>query len=137
LSCRSTCSWHGHLARAYPHGRDARATKQDAESSYISLGVRGGIRVAPIRVLLAAAEVVGFAKTGGLADVAGSLPRALARLGHQVAVVMPLYRGVRHGKVPLDRTEAVLSVPIGTQTLACRLYRATLPGSDVPLFFPE
>jgi starch synthase len=88
-------------------------------------------------VLLAASEVVGFAKTGGLADVAGSLPRALARLGHQVAVVMPLYRGVRLGKVPLDRTEAVLSVPIGTQTLACRLYRATLPGSQVPIFFVE
>jgi starch synthase len=93
--------------------------------------------VAPVRVLLAASEVVGFAKTGGLADVAGSLPRALARLGHQVAVVMPLYRGVRFGKVPIDRTDAVLSVPIGTQTLACRLYRSTLPGSDVPVYLVE
>jgi starch synthase len=93
--------------------------------------------VEPVRVLLAASEVVGFAKTGGLADVAGSLPRALARLGHRVAVVMPLYRAVRFGKIPFQRTDAVLSVPIGTQTLACRLFRATLPGSDVPVFLVE
>src|SRR5205085_5903680 len=46
-------------------------------------------RMAPLRVLLTASEVVGFAKTGGLADVAGALPRALAKRGHQVAVVMP------------------------------------------------
>ena len=46
----------------------------------------------PLRVLMVASEVVGFAKTGGLADVCGSLPQALARRGHQVAVLMPLYR---------------------------------------------
>ena len=42
-----------------------------------------------MRVLLAASEVVGFAKTGGLADVAGALPRALARLGVDWQVVLP------------------------------------------------
>ena len=45
-----------------------------------------------MRVILVASEVVGFAKTGGLADVAGSLPRALAARGHDVAVVMPYYQ---------------------------------------------
>lgn len=90
-----------------------------------------------MKILLAASEVVGFAKTGGLADVAGSLPRALARHGHQIAVIMPLYRAVRTGRVPIERTDGVLSVPIGSQILACRLYRATLPQSDVPIFFVE
>jgi len=42
-------------------------------------------------VLFPAAEVVPFSKTGGLADVAGALPRALARLGHEVLVVTPWY----------------------------------------------
>jgi starch synthase len=46
-----------------------------------------------MRVLMVASEVSPHAKTGGLADVAGALPRALARLGHQVDVVTPLYRG--------------------------------------------
>ena len=35
-----------------------------------------------------------FAKTGGLAEVAGALPDALARLGHTVTLVIPRYRGV-------------------------------------------
>jgi len=46
-----------------------------------------------MRVLMVASEVSPHAKTGGLADVTGALPRALARLGHQVDVVTPAYRG--------------------------------------------
>jgi glycogen synthase len=44
-----------------------------------------------LNILLAASEVVPYAKTGGLADVAGALPKALVRLGHRVRVVMPRY----------------------------------------------
>lgn len=45
-----------------------------------------------MNILLAASEVVPYAKTGGLADVAGALPKALSRLGHKVRVVMPRYK---------------------------------------------
>lgn len=45
-----------------------------------------------MNILLAATEVVPYAKTGGLADVAGALPKALTRLGHNVRVVMPRYK---------------------------------------------
>lgn len=45
-----------------------------------------------MNILLAASEVVPYAKTGGLADVAGALPKALARLGHKVSIVMPRYK---------------------------------------------
>src|SRR5215211_7893128 len=75
-------------------------------------------------VLVAASEVVGFAKTGGLADVCGYLPLALARRGHPVAVVMPLYRSVRHGKVPIQPTEHILGVPLGRTILPARLWRS-------------
>jgi starch synthase len=50
-----------------------------------------------MRVLMVASEAVPFAKTGGLADVIGALPRALAALGHDVDVIMPRYRGIEAG----------------------------------------
>jgi starch synthase len=55
-----------------------------------------------MRILMVASEVLPFAKTGGLADVLGALPRALARLGHHVDLVMPRYRGVPQGEVISD-----------------------------------
>ena len=48
-----------------------------------------------MKILYAASEAVPFCKTGGLADVAGSLPAALAAQGADVAVVLPLYQKVR------------------------------------------
>jgi len=47
-----------------------------------------------MKILFAASEAVPFCKTGGLADVAGSLPQALAQAGNEVSVVLPLYRSV-------------------------------------------
>src|SRR6266566_1853894 len=46
----------------------------------------------PMHIAFAASECVPFSKTGGLADVVGALPRALAALGHQVSVYVPRYR---------------------------------------------
>jgi starch synthase len=94
-------------------------------------------RTQTFKILLAASEVVGFAKTGGLADVAGSLPRALARRGHIVAVLMPLYRGPRTGRIPVTPTEHRFSANMGGRTYDGRLWRATLPGSNVPVYLVE
>ncbi|OIO38260.1 MAG: hypothetical protein AUJ71_03515 [Candidatus Omnitrophica bacterium CG1_02_49_16] len=47
-----------------------------------------------MKVLFCASEVEPFAKTGGLADVAGALPLALGRLGVEIMIVMPRYRGI-------------------------------------------
>ena len=84
-------------------------------------------------ILLASSEVIGFAKTGGLADVCGYLPQALRRRGHPVAVIMPLYRSVRLGRVPIFPTEHVLTVPVGKAIVPTRLWRGTIPGSDAPV----
>ena len=90
-----------------------------------------------IGIVLACSEVVGFAKTGGLADVAGSLPRALAKQGHRCAVMMPLYRAARLSQQPLHPTEHVLAVSIGDRVLPARLWQSTLPNSEVPVFLIE
>ncbi len=90
-----------------------------------------------MKVVLAAPEVVGFAKTGGLADVAGSLPRALARRGHDCAVILPLYRCARTGAVPVTPTEHRFTVPVGERRVEGRLWRATLPDSTVPAYLVE
>jgi starch synthase len=47
-----------------------------------------------VRVLIIASEAAPWAKTGGLADVAGALPAALAALGHDVTLILPRYRGI-------------------------------------------
>lgn len=47
-----------------------------------------------MKILFCSSEVAPFAKTGGLADVSGSLPQALGELGVEVMIVMPKYRGI-------------------------------------------
>jgi starch synthase len=51
-----------------------------------------------LRILMIASEAYPFSKTGGLADVATALPRALVRLGHEVTVVTPRYHGTSGGE---------------------------------------
>ena len=88
----------------------------------------------PLNILFVASEVVPFAKTGGLADVAGALPKALKALGHNIIVVMPRYYQI--DKTDLIFHEAPLGIPMGAMgELWAGVYESTLPGSDVPIFF--
>jgi starch synthase len=89
-----------------------------------------------MKVLLAASEIVGFAKTGGLADVAGSLPRALAERGHECAVILPLYRCARSTEF-LEPTDVAFSVAVGTRSLPARIWRGRLPDSSVTAYLIE
>jgi starch synthase len=65
-----------------------------------SAGGRGDGRPTRLRVAHLASEVVPFSKTGGLADVVGALPPALAALGHQVTVVAPGHRATLKDALP-------------------------------------
>jgi starch synthase len=87
------------------------------------------------KVLLVASECTPFAKTGGLADVAGALPKALRRRGIDARVVMPLYRGIPWDA--LDVLEGALSVPIGGGAVRGRVRLGRLPRSDAPVYFLE
>jgi len=84
----------------------------------------------PLGIVHAASEVVPFAKTGGLADVVGSVPRALSRRGHDCTVILPLYQCAKTGKVPVTPTELTFTVQIGDKTLPGRIWRSALPDRD-------
>jgi len=64
-----------------------------------------------MRILFVASEALPYAKTGGLADVIEALPRALTKLGHEVAVFLPQYRGIE----PTSIEMASMTVPQGTR----------------------
>ena len=81
-----------------------------------------------MKILYAASEAVPFCKTGGLADVAGSLPPALAAEGAEVAVILPLYQRVKEKFG--EELEFVCSgyIDLAWRTCYCGLYRKELAG---------
>ncbi|HEX9436869.1 MAG TPA: glycogen synthase [Candidatus Limnocylindria bacterium] len=66
-----------------------------------------------MRIVFAAAEVAPYAKVGGLADVAGSLPQALASLGHDVSVYLPFHGTIDPARFEIPADGPVRSVPYG------------------------
>ncbi|HMA54861.1 MAG TPA: glycogen synthase GlgA [Acidobacteriota bacterium] len=86
-----------------------------------------------MKVAFLASEVIPYAKTGGLADVAGALPKFLAGLGADVKVFMPLYRDVRKKNLPLERVIVSASLEMGGEKLAYGVFAHRADG--VTVFF--
>ena len=69
-----------------------------------------------MKVLFISSEVAPYSKTGGLGDVSGALPAALARLGHEVKVVSPRYGDLRHaGALSPTGQRLLLRFPFGQE----------------------
>ncbi len=93
----------------------------------------------PLKILFLSAEVAPFAKTGGLADVCGALPKSLRALGHDVRVVLPAYKPIQealaNGKWDIRPHPLTLRVPVARMRVPAGVLESTLPGSDVPVYF--
>lgn len=87
-----------------------------------------------MNILLATSEAVPFAKTGGLADVSGTLPIELARLGHEAAVILPGYRQTRYSGHKIEPLGIDFIVPIGSKTVTGHLAKSTMPDANVPVY---
>ncbi len=92
-----------------------------------------------MKVLFASAEVAPFSKVGGLGDVAGALPKALAQLGAEVTVVTPKYGTIDAQAFGMSAAPGVAEcdVVVGAHTHRATVWRARLPSSSVPAYFVQ
>lgn len=89
-----------------------------------------------MRIALVSSEVVGFAKTGGLADVAGALPPALESLGEEIIVFLPMYHCIRQTG-NFESTKIRFQIPLGPHLVQGSLAKSKIPGSNVTVYLVE
>ncbi|MHC5036394.1 MAG: glycogen synthase GlgA [Planctomycetota bacterium] len=88
-----------------------------------------------MKIVFVTSEMVPFAKTGGLADVAGALPDQIRNRGHEVLSFLPYYQDVEAKGFPVEDAGIGLSIPLGDKTVAGRVLRlAGTPAGGEILF---
>jgi starch synthase len=89
-----------------------------------------------MRILLACSEVHPFSKTGGLADMVGALGKHLARAGHRVGLVTPLYLGIRERLPALRKLKLPLNLPLGHRSLEGEIWTFD-PSPGLTIYFVD
>ncbi len=89
-----------------------------------------------LKILLAASEGHPFSKTGGLADVMGALPIALAKKHHDVRVILPKYQCVADSGKTIEPLDIEFNIPVGSNSLKGRLAKSNL-AEKVPVYLVE
>lgn len=89
-----------------------------------------------LKILFISPEVAPYVKVGGLADVVGSLPKALEALGHDVRIVCPSYGSIKKDGAWRPRGKP-LGVPMGHGMRYARVWETTLGDSNVTCYFIE
>ena len=87
------------------------------------------------RILMVSSEAAPFAKTGGLSDVLGALPKALRKVGHEVSVLLP--RFAQTMAFPMRRIWNGLSVNLGPNAYSCSVFQSEEDPAYLFLDYPE
>jgi starch synthase len=92
-----------------------------------------------MKVAFASSEIVPYAKTGGLADVAGSLPKELEKLGADVKVFMPKFYSIDEHKFNLKYMFSIgeLKIRVAGYSHAVHFFEGKMPNSNVPIYFVD
>ena len=90
----------------------------------------------PLRIVMPAAEASPFAKVGGLGDVVGALPQAVAKLGAIPIVILPAYRETLSGAFDICPCSAVpgFDVPMRSAVEHAAVYQASLDATGIPVY---
>ncbi len=90
-----------------------------------------------MKIAFVSSEAVPYAKTGGLADVAGSLPKALERLGCEVKLFIPKYYSINENEFNLHYNWEIGEIPvkISKHTRLVHVYQSVVPGSSIEVYF--
>jgi starch synthase len=90
-----------------------------------------------MKTAFVSSEAVPFAKTGGLADVAGALPAALSKSGCDVKLFIPKYSSIDEQKFNLRYCWDIgeMQIKVGSNIRSVHLHTAKLPGSGVDVYF--
>ena len=89
-----------------------------------------------LRILMCASEAIPFVKTGGLADVVGSLPKALKKQGCDVKIFLPLYRAIKQTKFKLELCSDKIFIPVGVHHFTGYIWKSKTE-EGIEVFFLE
>ncbi|QDT22740.1 glycogen synthase GlgA [Gimesia chilikensis] len=94
-----------------------------------------------MKIVVASSEAIPFAKTGGLADVASALSKALADAGHEVSLFLPCYpQSIAKRGLNLDDFELCsekVTISVGSKEVEARLRKTGFPGSSATVYLVE
>jgi starch synthase len=108
--------------------------QQREEHTQLPLKAESPLLSAPLHIAMASPEIAPFAKSGGLGDVLGSLPKALERLGARVSLIMPAYRSVLRGDFQIEDTGIDFVVPISDRREEGTILKTRI-GKNITVYF--
>lgn len=90
-----------------------------------------------MKICFVSSECVPYAKTGGLADVSGALPKALTELGIEVKTFLPLYSSINIDEfgLKLDYANQAIRINMGRSTHYFNTWKSHLPGTSAEVYF--